>query len=162
VSVLSPEQRLKMLAALVSGNSERRTCELSRCARDTVSKFALRMGRAAWSLHNTMAHDLAPPMLELDEIWSYVRKKQSRVTEAEHAAGLGEAYSFVGLGMPARYACTWHVGKRDQEHTDLFAADLRARIVVEPMLMTSDGFAPYVSAIERTFGKSVNYAQVIK
>src|SRR5262249_36547238 len=138
------------------------TCEMTSVARETVSKFALQLGRASWWLHNTMAHDLAPPMLELDEIWSYVKKKQSRVTEEEHAAGLGEAYNFVGLAMPARYAVTWHVGKRDQEHTDLFAVDLRARIVVTPLLMTSDGFAPYVSAIERTFGRAVNYAQVIK
>ncbi len=62
-----------------------------------------------------MAHDLAPPVLEMDEIWSYLRKKQARVTPAEHAAGLGEAYSFVSFAMPARYVVTWHVGKRDQD-----------------------------------------------
>ncbi len=28
--------------------------------------------------------------------------------------------------------------------------------------MTSDGFAPYVSAIERTFGRAVSYAQTVK
>ena len=167
MSKLTTKQQLLVLAGLVDGNSERGVERMTADAgegvtKKTIGRFALRLGTAAWHLHNAMARDLAPPMLELDEIWSYIRKKQSRVTDAEHAAGLGEAYNFVGLAMPARYAVTWHVGKRDQEHTDLFAADLRARIIVEPMLMTSDGFAPYVSAIERTFGRSVNYAQVIK
>jgi len=162
MSVLVREQQLQVLAALVDGNSERAAERLTGVTKKTIGKLALRLGTAAGYLHNTMAHDLAPPVLELDEIWSYVRKKQARVTPAEHAAGFGEAYSFVGLAMPSRYAVTWHVGKRDQVHTDAFAVDLRSRIVVTPALMTSDGFAPYVSAIERTFGRSVNYVQVVK
>jgi len=65
---------------------------------------------------------LEPPVLELDEIWSYVGKKRARVTPAEHAAGLGEAYAFVGLAMPARYVVAWSVGKRDGDATDVTAA----------------------------------------
>ena len=100
-------------------------------------------------------------MIEQDEIWSYVGKKQARVTPEEHAAGLGEAYSFVALGMPSRYVVTWKVGKRDQSTADAFVADIRARLVVMPA-MTSDGFAAYASAIGASFGPGVDYGQTIK
>jgi hypothetical protein len=76
--------------------------------------------------------------------------------------GLGEAYTFVGLTMPSRYAITWTVGKRDQVTADAFIGDMRSRIVTMPTMMTSDGFVPYISAIGREFGPGVDYAQVIK
>jgi hypothetical protein len=48
----------------------------------------------------------------------------------KRAVRLGEAFTFVGLGMPSRFAVAWHVGKRDQAHTDAFAVDLRSRVEV--------------------------------
>src|SRR5262249_11860511 len=118
-------------------------------------------GTAAQSLHNTMAHDLSISQLEADEVWSYVGRKQARCTPEQSAAGYGEAYTFTALAMPSRYVVTWLVGKRDEEHPSAFNDDLRARLVVMPS-MTSDGFAPYVSAIGRSFGPGVDYAQVVK
>src|SRR6185503_147802 len=93
MSVLSKEQRLHVLAALVDGNSERAAERMTGVERKTIRRFALRLGTAAQSLHNTMADDLSCSVIENDEVWSYVKKKQSRVTPAEEAAGLGEAYT---------------------------------------------------------------------
>lgn len=118
-------------------------------------------GTAAQHLHNSMAFGLVAERIEQDEIWSYVGKKQARVTPEEHAAGLGEAYTFVSLAMPARYVITWKVGKRDQDVANAFEADTRARLAVMPEI-TSDGFVPYVSAIGQHFGPGVDYAQTVK
>jgi hypothetical protein len=161
MSVLSAEQRLHVLAALVDGNSERAVEKMTGVSRPSIGKFALTLGRAAQWLHNTMAHDLSFSCIESDEIWSYVGKKQARVTPQEHNAGLGEAYTFVGLAMPSRYVVTWHVGKRDQESTDAFIADMRARLVLMPKLAT-DGFAAYPAPIGKHFGYGVDYGQVVK
>ena len=167
MSVLTRKQQLLVLAALVDGNSERAVERMTREAgegvtRKTVNGFALRMGTAAQWLHNARVRDLAFSLAELDEIWSYVGKKQARVTPEEHAAGLGEAYSFVAFAMPARFVVTWKVGKRDSDTADAFAEDFRARCAAMPALMTSDGFAPYIQAIGRHFGPGVTYAQTVK
>lgn len=158
---LTHKQRLGLLGALIDGNSERAVERLVGVSRATVSKYALLFGQRAVSLHNTLARELHLSLIECDEVWSFVRKKQSRVTPEEHAAGWGEAYCFTGLAMPSRFIVAWKVGKRDQASADAFMADLRARLVTMPSL-TSDGFAAYPSAIEAQFGKSVDYAQVIK
>ncbi len=160
--ILAPEKRLAVLASLVDGNSVRATSRMTDVNLRTILRFGLLLGEGAQHLHNAMAHDLSPALIEKDEIWSYVGKKQARVTPEEHAAGFGEAYTFVALGMPSRYVITWTVGKRDQATTDAFISDLRARIITMPAMMTSDGFMPYVSAIAREFGPGVDYAQVIK
>jgi IS1 family transposase len=160
-NVLPREKRLAVLAALVDGNSERATERLTGVTQKTIGAFALRLGGAALNLHNEQAHDLSCSLIENDEIWSYVGKKQARVTPEEHAAGLGEAYTFTGLAMPSRYVVAWKVGKRDEATADAYLADLRSRLVVMPA-MTSDGFAPYISAIGKHLGPGVDYAQTIK
>ncbi|XXY54563.1 hypothetical protein WME91_25870 [Sorangium sp. So ce269] len=105
-NVLPRERQLAVLAALVDGNSERAVERMTGVERKTIRRFALRVGIAAQSLHNTMARDLSCSLIESDEVWSFVKKKQSRVTPAEHAAGLGEAYTFTALAMPSRYVVT--------------------------------------------------------
>ncbi|HTN84170.1 MAG TPA: transposase [Sorangium sp.] len=158
---LPRERRLAVLAALVDGNSERAAKRMTGVERKTIRRFALRVGMAAQSLHNTMARDLSCSLIESDEVWSFVKKKQARVTPEENAAGLGEAYTFTALAMPSRYLVTWYVGKRDEPSATAFIEDLRARLVVSPSL-TSDGFAAYPGAIGASFGPGVDFAQVIK
>jgi IS1 family transposase len=161
MSVLSTAQRLHVLAGLVDGNSERAIERMTGVTRKTIGGFALKLGTAAQSLHNTMAHDLSCSVIENDEVWSYVKKKQSRVTPAENAAGLGEAYAFTAVAMPSRYVVTWKVGKRDETTAAAFIADLRARLAVLPA-MTSDGFPAYVAPIAKRFGYGIDYAQIVK
>ncbi len=165
-NVLPQKKRLAVLAALVDGNSERAIERLTERAgepvsRPTISSLALKLGAGAQHLHNAMAFGLSTETIEQDEIWSYVGKKQARVTSEEHAAGLGEAYTFVSLAMPSRYVIAWTVGKRDQETAFAFEADTRARCATMPAIVT-DGFASYPAAIGAHFGPGVDYAQTVK
>src|ERR1700734_932906 len=161
MSELSGAQRLQLLAALVDGNSERAAWRMTDISRNTIKRFALRMGHAAQSLHNTLAHDLSCSLIEVDEIWSYVRKKDARASDEEKAAGLGEAYTYVALGMPSRFVIAYHVGRRGEVDASAFMTDLRARLVTMPAI-TSAGLAAYVPAIGASFGPGVDYGQTIK
>lgn len=161
VNVLSDEKRLSVLAALLNGNSERAVERMTSVNRETVGKLALFFGERAGYLQNSIARNLSCPLIQIDEIWSFVRKKQARVTTAENAAGLGEAYTFLALDAGSRFAICWLVGKRNEESAKSFIKDLRSRLIVMPA-MTSDGFAPYVSAVETSFGRGIDYAQTIK
>lgn len=157
---LSEEKRLRVLAALVEGNSERAIERMTGVQQKTIGRFALSLGEGAMNLHNRLARDLHCSLVTVDEIWSYVGKKQARVTP-EDGPDVGEAYTFTAMDASSRFVIAWHVGKRDQASTDVFMADLRARLVVMPA-MTSDGFAPYVSAIGASFGPGIDYAQTVK
>jgi IS1 family transposase len=160
-NILPRERRLQVLAALVDGNSESAVGRMTDVNARTISRFALALGQGAERLHNRLVRDLTIGSIEVDEFWSYVQKKQARVTAAD-PPWVGEAYTFVGLDATSRLCVAYRVGKRDQETTDLFVADLRSRLLVMPWLMASDGFAPYISAIEASFGPSSAYAQVVK
>ena len=87
-------------------------------------------------------------------------KKEARRLPTD-APGIGEAYSFVAIDSLSRMVITWKVGRRDQHTTDVFIKDLRARLATAPQL-TSDGWAPYITAVGADFGLSIDYMQCVK
>lgn len=159
-NVLSDEKRLAVLAALVEGNSERAVARMTDVNPRTIAKLSLALGEGAIRLHNRLARDLQCSLITVDEIWSYVGKKQKRVTEKD-GPDVGEAYTFVALDASSRFVIGWHVGKRNEESAKAFMNDVRARLCVMPA-MTSDGFAPYVNAVGAAFGPGIDYAMTIK
>ncbi|WP_437275456.1 transposase [Sorangium sp. So ce375] len=159
-NVLPAEKRLRVLAALVDGNSVRATERMTGVHQRTIRRFALALGQGAERLHNRMVRDLRCILVQVDEIWGYVQKKQARVTPAD-PPDVGEAYTFVAVDSLSRLVIAYRVGKRDQETTDAFIKDLRARMLVMPQL-TSDGFAPYIPAVGASFGTSIDYMQTVK
>jgi IS1 family transposase len=160
MNVLPRDKRIAVLAALVEGNSERAVERMTDVNRETVGRLSLEFGRGAQRLHDRLARDLMCSQIVADEVWSYCLAKEARA-RPDHPEGTGEAYTFVALDKASRFAITWHVGKRNQASTDAFMADLRARLLVMPSI-TTDGFAPYVSAVGAEFGPSVDYAQTVK
>jgi IS1 family transposase len=160
VNVLPTEKRLRVFAALVDGNSTRAVERMTDVHQRTIRRFGLTLGAGAERFHNARVRDLRSSLIAVDEIWSYVQKKQARVTP-DDAPGVGEAYTFVGIDTLSRLAISWCVGKRTQETANAFMSDLRSRLAVMPQI-TSDGFAPYVAAVGAEFGPSVDFAQTVK
>ena len=159
-NALSEAKRLAVLAALVEGNSERAVSRMTDVNPRTIAKISMELGQGAINLHNQMARELQCSLVTVDEIWSYVGKKQARVTPKD-GPDVGEAYTFVALDSSSRFVIGWYVGKRNEESAKAFMNDVRARLVVMPA-MTSDGFAPYVNAIGAAFGPGVDYAMTVK
>lgn len=160
MNILKEEKRLAVLTGLVNGCSERTIAQTTSVSRVTISKLALEYGgRATW-LHNSMMHDLACSNIELDEMWSYVKKKQFRTTEWD-LPEYGEAYTYVALDRFSRLAVSVHVGKRNEVNTQEFVADLRRRVSLMPVF-SSDGWQAYPKAIGQSFGPDVNYGQIQK
>jgi len=160
MNVLPREKQLAVLAALVDGASERATERMTGTNRLTISRLGVRFGEGSQRLHDRLVRDLSCSHVQVDEIWSFIGKKQKRVT-AEDPPEVGEAYTFVGLDTASRLVISFHVGKRDQENTNIFINDLRRRLIVMPA-MTSDGWQPYVGAVAGNFGASVDFAQTVK
>ncbi|WP_437494835.1 transposase [Sorangium sp. So ce1014] len=151
---------MRVLAALLDGNSERAVERMTEVNRETVGRLSLAFGRGAERLHDRLVRDLRTQLIQVDEVFGYVGKKPARVTK-DDPESIGEAYTFVAMDTLSRLVIAWRVGRRDQETTDAFMADVRARLLVMPQI-TSDGFAPYISAVGAQFGPSVDFMQTVK
>lgn len=160
MNVLSRERRVQILACLVEGNSVRSTERLTGTHRETILNLLLQVGDGCAQLHDRMIRALNCGHIELDEIWTFVWKKQARLTESDPAER-GDAYTFVAEDAATKLTICWRTDKRTAEAAVAFAADLRARVLNRPQI-TSDGFSAYLDAVEQAFGCEVDYGQAIK
>lgn len=159
-NVLPLQKRVDVVRHLVEGASIRATSRLTDVSLPTVLSTLLKMGTGCDALHNMLVRDLDIREIECDEIWSYIAKKQARVT-SDDPAEFGDAYTFLGLARTKKLIVSYLVGKRDETATRAFMGDLRARLVTIPQLST-DGFQPYPVAVGQSFGGSVDHAVIQK
>ena len=73
-NVLSFDKQIQCIAALTEGVSIRATERLTGVHRDTIMRLDVRVGVGCKRLHDDMFQQLHIPMIELDEIWSFVGK----------------------------------------------------------------------------------------
>lgn len=160
MNVLSREKQIEIIAALSEGMGIRATARLTGANRETVGKLALQMGDGCAELHDRAMVGIRVNRLELDELWSFVGKKQARIQRHELFAK-GDQYVFIAMAGTQKAIISYRVGKRDSENTDLFIRDLRERVLGLPEI-SSDGFKPYMPAIRDAFGNRVAHGVVSK
>lgn len=106
--------------------------------------------------------DLPASRIECDEIWSFVGMKAKSIPEERRGEpGIGDAWTWTALDPDTKLMCSWLVGERDTDAANELMADLATRLRYRVQI-TTDGFRPYIEAIERAFGKDVDYAMLIK
>src|SRR4051794_29098780 len=127
MNTLSFDKKCRVISALADGNSIRATGRLVNCHRDTVMVHSLEVGEACRRLHNVLMQDLAVEVLEFDEIWGFIMKKQRRV-KARDPIDFGDAYTFIALDANKKAIVSYLVDKRTGDAATAFAQDCRRRI----------------------------------
>ncbi len=160
MNILPRDRQIAIIAALSEGTSIRSVERLTGVHRDTIMRLGVRIGRGCAALHDDMMRDLPVTLIELDELWSFVGKKQRRVQPTD-STEVGDQYVFVAVGAVNKAIISYRVGKRDGPNTDAFALDLRSRILGNPQI-TSDAYSTYEPAIAKAFRTGVDYAQIVE
>lgn len=153
-------KQVEVISALTEGMSIRATERLTGIHRDTIMRLGARVGVGCATVHDTLMRDLRVNRLELDEAWSFVGKKQ-RLTTPEDVAVKGDQYIFLAVASSAKAIVSYCIGKRTEDTTEAFCADLRERVIGAPEIST-DGFRPYMAAVRRAFGSAVSHGIIIK
>jgi IS1 family transposase len=146
-------------------------------------KLMVRVGRACQRLMERRMIGLELAHLECDEIWTFVRKKQAHLTAAEQADDeIGDQYLFVALDQRTKLIPSFRVGKRTAENTCDFMIDVAKRLrgfgaAADPFemvplpdvrgtdwrpMVSTDGFVPYIGAVEEAFGGAADHGVIIK
>jgi len=95
---LSIEKQTQIISALVEGCSIRATERMTGVHRDTIMRLLCRVGNACGNLLDERMFNLNCKVLQVDEIWTFVGKKQRRLTKEEVSnPTLGDQYVFVAL-----------------------------------------------------------------
>jgi len=160
MNVLPRDKQVAAISALTEGVSVRATERLTGVNRGTILSLGVRVGEGCMKLHSAMMRGLHVNRIELDEIWSYVGKKQ-RLVKPDDSDMVGDQYTFIALADTAKAIITYRTGKRTAINTQAFMDDLRARVVGCPEIST-DGFNAYPWAIAHAFGEDCAHGVVEK
>jgi IS1 family transposase len=159
---LTNEKRVRVIAALVEGNSIRSTVRMTGVAKNTIVKLLADIGQACGRYHDKVMVNLPCKRLQVDEIWSFCRAKAKNVPE-EHKGefGWGDVWTWTAIDADTKIVPQWLVGLRDADWANAFVSDLAYRLKSRVQL-TSDGHKPYLNAVEDAFGGEIDYAMLVK
>jgi IS1 family transposase len=159
---LSRKDRAAIIRALVEGNSLRSTTRITGRSINTVTKLLTELGPVCAAFLDEHLRDLPATRIECDEIWAFCYAKNRNVPdEHRNEWGYGDVWTWVALDPDTKLVCSWLVGMRGPNEAMDFLRDLGPRLR-NRVQITTDGHQPYVEAIEKTFGKDVDYAMLIK
>lgn len=153
------ERALLCLQLIVEGNSIRSTERITGVHRDTILGLLEVAGLRAKKLLSERIRGLGVKDVQCDELWGWVGMKEKNKTLDTDL--LGDAYCFVAIERNTKLILAWHLGRRSAHGTRLFTEKLR-EATAGRFQITTDGFQPYVTAIEHSFGIDVDFAQLVK
>jgi len=157
---LTREKRTAIVAALVEGNSIRATVRMTGASKDTVTKLLVDLGTACEIHMDRAMRDLTCERIQVDEIWAFVYSKQKNVP-ANKRGEAGDIWTFVAIDADTKLIPSFFVGPRDLGTAQRLMVDLASRVRGRVQL-TTDGFKPYLSAVQVAFRGEVDYAQLVK
>jgi IS1 family transposase len=160
---LSRAERAQIIRALVEGNSIRSTARMTGAARNTITTLLVQLGTACAAYQDRALRYLTSTRIECDEIWAFCYAKARNVPEDKRGEwGYGDVWTWTAIDPDTKLVPSWLVGMRDVPDARAFIADLRSRLMAPRVQITTDGYQPYVEAIEAEFGQEVDYAMLIK
>jgi len=169
------------LSLLTQGMSIRATERATGINRNTIMKLIVHFGTACRSFLDREMRGLTLTHLQFDEQWTYVGRKQARLTVDEKAErhDIGDIYLWTCIDKQTKLMPSFLIGKRSADNARRFMMDVATRLVFpnphasdahdfqtggyKPVVQIStDGFAPYPEAVDMAFGPYVKYGTIIK
>jgi len=155
------EKKVKIINLLVEGNSIRSITRILDVTKGAVTKLLVEVGRACMDFHNEKVVNLKCLTVQADEIWSFINCKDKNATPEQKEAGMGDAWTWVGIDADTKLVVSWYVGNRSAESACEFMNDMASRLTNRVQL-TTDGHHAYLEAVTDAFGSQIDFAQLVK
>jgi IS1 family transposase len=161
MNILPIEKQIQIVNALVEGCSVRATARMVGVEHKTVMRVLRRAGDHCARLLDLNRRGIRARFVQVDEIWTYCYVKERHMNGGHNHAEMGDQYVFCATDAETKLVPSFVIGKRDDSAAYLFMRDVQSQLAHRVQL-TSDGFRPYLTAIEDSFGSEIDYAQLIK
>ena len=165
MNVTSTDKQIRVLNALVEGNSIRSIERMFDIHRDTVMRLLIRIGNKCQIVLEQLMNGFHCKRIQIDEIWTFVRKKERHLTDIDRQSYLevGDQFVFIALDPDTKLIPTFVVGKRNTQTAIEFMLDLEQKLNGNGRIqLTTDGFGPYLLAVKEAFGENIDFAQLTK
>jgi IS1 family transposase len=161
MNLLSQDERIRIVSALVEGNSLRSVSRMTGIARNTITKLLVDLGEACMRYHDQHVRNVRVRRLQCDEIWAYVGAKQKNASPEKKEIGWGDIWTWVALDADTKLVVSYLVGGRGAVWAKDFMDDVASRVRGR-LQITTDGHKAYLEAVEGAFGMDVDFATLQK
>jgi transposase-like protein/IS1 family transposase len=156
------EDAVHVVTLLSDGMSVRAVSRVTGIHKTTILSLLLTVGLKCARLFDARVRNVRPRFIQADEIWTFVQKKQKRLTLADPEER-GDQYVWIALDSETKAVLSYRVGKRDAVSAYEFIGDLHERMAEQHRAqLTTDGLEGYILAVEEHFGADVDFAQLVK
>ena len=84
---------------LVERNSLRAVSRIKHCKTDAALHWFNMAGQQGAAVHRHLVRDVHPTQVQVDELWSFVKKNKSTCNQATHLTGVTPGF---GVRLPGR------------------------------------------------------------
>lgn len=139
------------------GNGIRETGRITGVKPDTVSSVIIRMGLHVEKVLNHHLSGLLPTEVQLDELWSFLRKKEGNLTALESLEReWGDCWIWIAFDPVSKVVLGFVLGKRTKDRAVRLLNRVRDVMGFGCFpLFTSDELAAYEDALVEVFGVTV-------
>ena len=158
--VSRPDAAARAVQCLLEGCSIRSTERLTGLNRNTIMRLLLIAGERCGRFTDAKVRGVRARYLQLDEIWTYVGKKDRRVRQGD-SPEFGSQWVFVAIDAETKFVPSYLVGQRLRKDTARFLNDLYYRLGGGTQI-TTDGLNHYRECVPESFGPDTHFAQLTK
>jgi transposase-like protein len=142
--------------ALAEGVSIRATGRLLGVDKDTVNHWLPILGRHCQGVMNYFFRNLHLSECQLDELWTFIAKKQAHLTPLEQLQEVyGDAWVWIAFSPVCKLVPAWVVGKRTLPHARRLVFRLKSATDGHIPFFTSDELPHYAHALLDVYGQWV-------
>jgi IS1 family transposase len=154
---MSDEKFFTIVQCLGEGNGTRETGRINNVKPDTVSSVIKRMGTHVMRILEHHLMGLCPTEIQLDELWSFLRKKEGHLTVLESLEKeWGDCWVWIAFDPVSKVILGIVLGKRTKGRAIQLLKRVRQIIGKQCFpLFTSDELAAYEDALIEVFGITV-------
>ncbi len=160
-NVLPKDKQITVIAALAEGSSIRSIERMTGIHRDTIMRLGVRIGHGCTTILDAKMRDLDCHRLEIDEVWGFIGKKESRVKPGDDPQ-FGNVWTFCAIDAETKLVPAFRVeSHRSVPVTSAFMRDVASRMRNRVQVST-DSLRAYREAVEAAWGSEVDYTQIVK
>ena len=159
---LSLEKQTAVISALAEGSSIRSIERITGIHRDTIMRLGVAVGKRCAEIMDSQMRNLDTRLLQFDEIWGFIGKKQAHTTAEDRCERKGDCWTFVAIDAESRMVPAYLVSSTRRKYDAVqFCEDVAARMNGRVQVST-DALKSYADAVERGFGADADYGQILK
>jgi len=160
---LPVEKAEQVLRLLLEGCSVNSTERITGVHHTTILNLLVLVGEKCERLFTDKIRGVQVKDVQCDEIWGFVQKKEAhKWPEEGNNREIGDAYCLVALERHSKLVLAFHLGKRDRIATEDFISKVRWATGDHWFQVTTDGYQPYIGAIDASLADRVDFAQLVK